>query len=180
MDKFVTQSEIEEILMDLGMKSRQARIGSAIALCEAPAGLSSSGEYQANFGAVGDQELANEIWGYSYGGFQIRSLREHKGTGLLRDEDELLKVHFNCRSAMKIKRQWGNWKAWSTYTSGMYKAYLQDMYPPPPNTYVVLAGDTLQDITANLSTGWTWEDLARVNNLHWPFTIYIGQHLLLP
>lgn len=180
MDKLLRQSEIEFILEDLGMRPKQARIGAAIALCEAPAGRTPDGEYQANFSAVGDQELANDVWGYSYGGFQIRSLRVQKGTGKIRDEERLLDPRFNCRSAMKIKRGWGGWGAWSTYNSGMYKAYLQDMYPPPINTYVVMGGDTLESIAANYTGDWTWEDLARVNNLHWPYTIYIGQHLTLP
>lgn len=180
MDKLLRQSEIEFILEDLGMRPKQARIGAAIALCEAPAGKTPDGEYQANFSAVGDQELANDVWGYSYGGFQIRSLRVQKGTGKIRDEERLLDPVFNCRSAMKIKRSWKGWGAWSTYNSGMYKAYLQDMYPPPINTYVVMGGDTLESIAANYTGDWTWEDLARVNNLHWPYTIYIGQHLTLP
>jgi nucleoid-associated protein YgaU len=184
MTEMLTQSRITELLLDLGIKNtRQARIGSAIALCEAPGGRSDTGEHQADFSLIGDQELANDIWGYSYGGFQIRSLRSEKGTGGKRDEEQLLRPRFNCRSAIVIKREWGGWGAWSTYTSGMYRAYLQDMYPPPINTYVVLGGDTLMSIAAEYArtgSSWTWEDLARVNNLHSPYTIYIGQYLTLP
>jgi nucleoid-associated protein YgaU len=63
----------------------------------------------------------------------------------------------------------------------MYKAYLQDLYPPPPNTYIVVYGDTLMNITDSISNGeWTWEELAFANNLTPPFTIYIGQNLFLP
>lgn len=176
------QSEIEEMLVSLGMKTKQARIGGAIALCEAPVyARADDGQYQANFGAIGDQALANDVWGYSYGGFQIRSLRIEKGTGKFRDEDKLLVPRFNCHSAILIKRAWGNWNAWTTYTSGMYKAYLQDLFPPPPNTYVVVAGDNLMSITEMLSNGqWVWQDLARINNLHDPYVIYIGQYLQLP
>lgn len=181
MTNILTQSEIEKLLSELGLKKKQARIGAAIALCEAPAGVSAeNGEYQANFSAIGDQELANDIWGFSYGGFQIRSLRSQKGTGGIRDEDKLLRPRFNCRAAITIRKSWGGWGAWTTYTSGMYKAYLQDIFPPPPNTYVVMAGNTLESIAANYTATWTWQDLARVNNLHSPYTIYIGQHLLLP
>jgi len=182
VNKILTQSEIEEMLIDVGLKKRrQARIGAAIALCEAPAGISPNGEFQANFSAVGDQELADEIWGFSYGGFQIRSLRSQKGTGGLRDEEKLLTPRFNCKSAVKIKRSWGSWKAWSTYTSGMYKAYLQDLFPPPVGTYVVVAGDTLNTITQKLSDGsWDWKALARHNNIHYPYMIFVGEHILLP
>lgn len=180
MPNILTQSEVELILADLGMKARQCRIGAAIAMCEAPWGPADDGEARANFSAIGDQELANEKWGYSYGGFQIRSLREQKGTGEFRDENELLRPRFNCRAARAIRNQWGGWGAWSTFNDGKYKAYLQDLFPPPPNTYVVLAGDTLSTITDEISMGWTWEDLARVNNLHSPYIIYVGQHLTLP
>jgi hypothetical protein len=157
------------------MSPKNAKIGSAIAMCEAPA--YGAPTPSADFSLVGDIELANATWGYSYGGFQIRSLREQKGTGLFRDEDLLLDPVFNCMSAQTIHDD-GGWKQWSTFVSGQYKAYLQDMFPPPPNTYVVLAGDTISGIAASL--GIDWEDLARINNIHSPYTIYIGQYLLLP
>lgn len=171
----LTQEQVRSTLADLGMGKRDARIGSAIALCEAPA--READKPSADFGLIGDIELANEVWGFSYGGFQIRSLRAQKGTGDIRDEDQLLRARFNCRSAKAIHDDTG-WKAWSTFTSGQYKAYLQDLYPPPPGTYVVLAGDTITGIAVSL--GVDWEELARINNLHSPWTIYIGQVLVLP
>ncbi len=175
MTDILSQDEVRKILRDLGMTKKDAKIGSAIAMVEAPAvGVDTP---SADFSLIGDIELANSTWGYSYGGFQIRSLREQKGTGGIRDEDELLKPRFNCKSAKAIHDDTG-WKAWSTFKSGQYKAYLQDLYPPPPNTYVVLAGDTVSGIALKL--GLEWEELARVNNLHAPYTIYIGQQLLLP
>jgi nucleoid-associated protein YgaU len=181
MTDILTQKQIKRMLVRLGLKRRAARIGAAIALCEAPWEVSEDGQYQANFSAIGDQELADEVWGYSYGGFQIRSLRSQKGTGLIRDEDKLLDPVFNCTSAIAIRKAFGSWNAWSTYKSGMYKAYLQDLYPPPPNTYIVVYGDTLMNITDSISNGeWTWEELAFANNLTPPFTIYIGQNLFLP
>lgn len=180
MSKILRQSSVELILADIGMTQRNCRIGGAIAMCETPWEPAEDGEARANFGAIGDQELADAQWGYSYGGFQIRSLREQKGTGGFRDEDELLRIRFNCRAARAIFRANGSWKPWSTFNSGQYKAYLQDLYPPPPNTYVVLAGDTLEEISYKLDGDWTWQDLARVNNLHSPYTIYVGQHLTLP
>lgn len=151
-----------------------ARIASAIAMCESA--YSQNNKPYANFDAVGDVELANDVWGYSYGGFQIRSLRAHKGTGMYRDEEKLLRPLFNARAARKIKLNQG-WGAWSVYKSGAYKAYLQDMYPPPPNTHVVISGDTLSKIGA--SRGIAWQDLARWNNIHHPYTIYVGQIILL-
>jgi len=160
-----------------GFTKKQAKIAAAIALCESAPSVATD-EPMADFDAVGDQDLANTTWGYSYGGFQIRSLREQKGTGGVRDEDELLRPAFNCRSALAIRQDSG-WKAWSTYTSGCYKAYLQDLYPPEPGTYIVVAGDTLSGIADKVG-GFTWQDLARVNSLHSPYTLHIGQVLTLP
>lgn len=174
------QHEIEEILADLGMATRQCRIGAAIALCEAPWGPAEDGEHRANFGAIGDEELANDVWGPSYGGFQIRSLLSQKGTGGIRDADELLRPRFNCRSAKAIRKAWGGWGAWSTYTSRMFEAYLPDLYPVPAGIYVVLAGDTITGIADKLPGDWVWQDLARINGLSSPYTIYINQWLTLP
>jgi hypothetical protein len=173
--KLMTQDQVEALCLDIGMIPKNARIGSAVAMCESATVV--SGKVYADFGAIGDQELANEKWGYSYGGFQIRSLRAEKGTGGWRDEDLLLRPRFNCRAARAIMRASG-WSAWSTYRSGMYKAYLQEEYPPPPSTYVVVYGDTLSRIGVKL--GIPWEELARINGLHSPYRIYIGQHLKLP
>lgn len=173
------QSQVETLLADIGMGPMNCRIGAAITLCEASWEPAEDGEPRANFGAIGDQALADDVWGYSYGGFQIRSLREQKGTGGFRDEDELLRPRFNCRAARAIRRTNG-WRAWSTFVDGKYKAYLQDLYPPPPNTYIVLAGDTISEIADKLPGSWRWEDLAEVNGIQSPYTIYVGQQLTLP
>jgi len=177
MSALLTQEQVRRRCRDAGFGKMAARVASAIAMCEAP-GPMVNGVPTSDFSLVGDQHLANNTWGYSYGGFQVRSLRAHKGTGEYRDEDRLLDVTFNVASAQTIRREQG-WEAWSVYRTGMFKAYLQDLYPPPPNTYVVMAGDTLSSIAAKLG-GFTWEDLARANGLHTPYTVYIGQHLILP
>ena len=172
----LTQDQVRRRLVSRGLSNRQARIGSAIALCEAPTFTQPP---ESDFGLIGDQDLADAIWGFSYGGFQIRSLRAHRGTGKYRDEERLDEVGFNLDSAVTIFRESG-WDAWSTFTSGMYKAYLPDMFPPPPGTYVVVAGDTLSGIAAKFKQEFTWQELARVNNLHDPYALVIGQTLLLP
>lgn len=178
MANLLTQEEVRLLAVDVGFLPRGAKIASAIAMCESP-GASENGQATSDFGAIGDQDLANDIWGYSYGGFQIRSLRVQKGTGLPRDENRLLEPRFNCRSARIIRRNSG-WEAWSTYTSGMYKAYLQDMFPPEPGTYVVVSGDTLSGIAAKHGNTFTWQDLAATNGIVSPHTITIGQVLYLP
>ena len=173
-DKLRTQPEIIDMLRRVGFGPRPAKIGSAISLCEAP--VFHAPEPTADFGMIGDLDLVNATWGPSYGGFQIRSLIAQTGTGDIRDSEQLIKPSFNCKSARAIYLARG-WRAWSTYSSGMYKAYLQDLFPPPPHTYVVLAGDTLGSIAPKF--GLTWQELAILNNLHEPYTIYIGQHLLV-
>lgn len=173
MVNLLTQEEVRLLCKDVGFNDMNARIASAIAMCEGA--FSEGGKQYSNFDAVGDLDLVNNKWGPSYGGFQIRSLKSETGTGSFRDATKLLIPRFNCRAAKHIKANQG-WKAWSVYTSGMYKAYLQDLFPPPPNTYVVLSGDTLTGIGAKLNID--WQDLARWNNLHSPYTIFIGQILL--
>lgn len=162
--------------MKVGFVSADARIAAAIAMCEAP--YSVNGKSYSDFDLVGDQALANSIWGYSYGGFQIRSLLAQKGTGQFRDALRLTDPTFNASSALTIFKMSG-WSPWTTYNTGQYKAMLQDEFPPQPGTYVVVPGDSLSAIASRLNIG-AWQDFARVNGLHDPYTIYIGQTLLLP
>lgn len=174
-----TQAQVRSLARSVGFTDFNARIISAIAMCEAP--YSKDGVSYADFDAVGDQNLANDVWGYSYGGCQIRSLRAAKGTGGVRDETRLLEPTFNLRSARTIKLAAGSFRPWSTFTSGMYKAYLQDLFPPPPNTYVVVGGDTLSGIASKVAAGkWSWQELAAANKIEKPYVITIGQVLLLP
>lgn len=171
-DKLRTQPQVVRLMKKRGLHTRMARYMSAIAMCEAPAGVNAEGIPLCDFGMVGDQALADDKWGFSYGGFQIRSLREQKGTGQYRDEDKLVFVGFNCDSAVTILHGSGL-DSWSTYSSGMYKAYLQDLFPPPPDTHIVVYGESLSSIAQDYRT--TWQELARLNNIKEPYTIYIGQ-----
>jgi nucleoid-associated protein YgaU len=173
-----TQKQVEDLMVSVGCWRSTARIMSAIAMCEAPVMI--NGVSYSNFDAVGDQELANEKWGFSYGGFQVRSLHAQTGTGKTRDALRLDETRFNATSARRIKMDQG-YTAWSTYTGGQYKAYLQKEFPAAPGTYVVVGGDTLSRIAQKASGGkWTWQDLALANGIVLPYTIYIGQTLVLP
>ena len=174
----LTQQQVRDLCLKAGFNQTNAKIASAIAMCESP--YFKDGKPYANFDAVGDQALANDVWGYSYGGFQVRSLRAQKGTGNYRDEDRLLDPAFNVAAARKIKAAAGSFRPWSTFTGGQYKAYLQDMYPPAKGTYVVTSGDTLSKIAATFNYQWTWQQLAQTNNIGSPYTITIGQVLILP
>lgn len=170
-----TQEEVRVLARRAGFTAKGARIASAIAMCEAPAVLNNVS--YSDFDAIGDIELQTDVWGPSYGGFQIRSLKAQLGTGGIRDAEELDRPLFNAKSALAIKNTKLGWNAWSTYRTGMYKAYLQDLFPAAPNTYIVLAGDSLSKIGEKV--GIAWPDLARWNGLHFPYTIFIGQVILL-
>ncbi len=52
--------------------------------------------------------------------------------------------------------------------------------PPPPSgeTYTVVRGDYLVALARTFGT--TWQELATLNNIGWPYTIYPGQVLKLP
>lgn len=175
MANLFTQEQIRRRCRRNGFTRKQARIMSAIAMCEAPAVV--SGVNYADNDLVGDLELADRTWGGSYSFFQIRTLRSHKGTGQYRDELRLRNPGFAVRSARQVFLDQG-FNAWATYSSGMYKAFLQDLFPPPPKTHVVISGDTLSKIAFANDT--TWQELARLNNLHAPYSIFIGQHIKLP
>ena len=179
MANTMTQAEVKALMLDIGMNQANAQIASAISLCEAP--VLGATPPRTNFDAVGDLDLVNETWGPSIGAFQIRSVKAQTGTGGWRDIEQLVRPRFNARAAREIYRAWGNWKAWSTFTSGAYLAYMQDQpgYEPPPNTYIVVGGDTLSGIADKVG-GFTWQTLARENNLHEPYTLMIGQILILP
>lgn len=180
--KWRTQKQVVAMFKKRGLGNRQARIGSAIAMCEAPVDEVTP-EPMCDFGLLGDLELMNEKWGPSVGGLQIRSEKAATGTGGLRDIEVLKFPGKNVDAAVTIFRSQG-WDPWTTFTSGKYKAYLQDLFPPPANTYVVLANEFLSTIAPKLAgdpwnTNITWQELARLNNIKGPnYTIYIGQALL--
>lgn len=191
MTNLLTQAQVQALARKVGFstkanggrKAPDDRIISALAMCEGVTDASTAATIRdkrpySDFDAIGDQALANDYWGYSYSGLQIRSVRSQKGTGGLRDELRLPVPEFALMSALQIWRVQGP-QAWSTFLSGQYEAYLPDLYPTAPGTYRVLAGDTLSRIADKLRVG-TWQDIARVNAIRSPYTIYIGQALLLP
>jgi nucleoid-associated protein YgaU len=173
----MSQKQVTDLCVTIGFTAAQARIAGAIAMVES-ATVKDNKPY-ADTTRIGDQALATVVWGFSYGLFQIRSLRAQTGTGQFRDAQRLPEAAFNCKSALTIFKQSG-WTPWSTYNTGQYKAYLQDEFPPPPGTYIVVGGDTLTKIAQRLGNIFTWQDLARVNGIRSPYTIFIGQVLLLP
>jgi nucleoid-associated protein YgaU len=179
MSNILTQQQVVDLAIKAGFTPENAQIASAIALCEAP--FTIDHVPHANFDAIGDQQLADAKWGFSYGAFQIRSLRADKGTGRWRDELKLVDPLFNTKAARQIKLSQG-WTAWTTYKNGQYEAFLPKQFPPPPNSYTVISGDTLSGIASRISGGkWIWQELAAANGILGPkYTITVGQVLLLP
>lgn len=80
-------------------------------------------ESHGRWDAVGDQTLADSKWGYSWGAWQIRSLRVQKGTGGPRDEDALADPAFQTASMCEISGSGTDWTPWSTFTSHDYLTY---------------------------------------------------------
>jgi LysM repeat protein len=171
-----TQSQVQTMAQGQGFSAADAKTIAAIAMVESA--YSAGGISYADADKEGDQHLTNAIYGYSYGLTQIRSMWSQNHTGEPRDASRLKDPKFNLNSACILRNKYG-WEIWSTYNTGQYKAFLQGDFPPTPGTHVVTSGDTLIKITGKY-TGFTWQELAAVNGLAKPYTIYIGQPLQLP
>lgn len=81
--------------------------------------------------ALGDQSLAGQrtkdgrTWGPSVGLWQIRSIREERGTGGTRDELALRDPIKNGRSAFTLyTNRGGKFTDWTVYNEGIYKRHL--------------------------------------------------------
>jgi len=173
MTNLLTQNQVRVRLKNAGAPPYMAKVLSACSMVE---GFNKDHPGFSDFDIIGDVELQTDEWGPSLSGFQIRSRLDQWGTGDIRDGKRLPRPFFAVRSAIAICEAQG-FEAWSTYNSGAFKAYLPDLYPAPRNVHVVIAGDTLGDIAYD--NGTTWQELARVNGLHSPYMINIGQHIKL-
>ena len=100
--------------------------------------------------AVGDQTLQDEVWGPSYGLWQIRSLWQEAGQQSTRDPNELAKADpaFNARSMATISSGGTNWAPWSTWTNGAYRTYLVEATAAARTALAERAGQV-----ANVSPG---------------------------
>lgn len=170
-----SQSQVTQLCVSVGFSVANAKIAGAIAMAETNTFV--DGKQFCDFGKIGDQALADNTWGFSYGAFQVRSLRAQKGTGQFRDEVRLPDPAFNCKSALRIFNESGFFP-WSTYNSGAYKGFLKEDFPVPLGTYRVTGGDSLFKI--GLAAGYDWQSIALTNNITAPYTIFPGQTLLLP
>lgn len=179
MTNLYTQAQVAILARGAGLTLAASKIAAAIAMCEGMSII--KGVQYSDFDLVGDQKLADETWGYSYGGWQVRSLRDQKGTGGLRDEDQLPNPEFNAKAMYAIYKGAGySWRAWSTYNSGAYLGFMGDdpAAAVPAGSYRVTGGDSLSKI--GTKTGYDWHQIATVNRIVSPYTIYPGKVLLLP
>lgn len=82
------------------------------------------GESSGRTAVLGDEDLTTSKWGPSIGLTQVRCLWADRGTGRSRDCDRLADPKFNLRSAYEISSGGDNFRPWSVFTSGKYRAFL--------------------------------------------------------
>lgn len=110
--------------------------GEALAIATAIAMAESGGKSD----AIGDVALESATWGPSVGPWQIRSLNAQRGTGGQRDEIANMDPATNARHAYEISNSGKSFGAWSTYTSGKYRAYIAQARMAAQNPSAVPAG----------------------------------------
>lgn len=95
---------------------------------EAPAAAAiAAAESGGNPGAQGDISLMDSTWDWSEGLWQIRGLRDERGTGGLRDSLANADPLTNANAMYVISSGCTNWTPWTTYNTGAYLAYLPMM-----------------------------------------------------
>lgn len=109
--------EVYGLARSAGLNHNRAVTATAIAL----------GESGLNPAAVGDTSLTDATWGPSVGLWQVRSLNAERGTGKTRDETRLSDPTFNARAMYEISQGGRSWSPWTVYSTGAYKAHLDDV-----------------------------------------------------
>lgn len=108
----ISRDETIDVLQKAGFVGEQVEIMSAISHAESGSDLR----------CIGDEMLQDRVWGVSFGLWQIRTLKNPNGScrniGVLRDNIEAQAI---C--AKQIYDSQG-YKAWSVYTNGKYRRWL--------------------------------------------------------
>lgn len=186
-DRLYTQRQIRDALVAAGAPHYEpphepglADVLAAIAMAETPVfdpGGYSNFDRQGDLDRVGEPVGNGKHYGPSVTSFQIRTFQEDMGTGSRRDMSWLLIGLPNaCKAAIQIA-QGSGLTAWTTFTSGRFKAYMQDFYPPPAGQYLVVSGDTFYRIDAKL--GLPRGTMQRWNPTVDPRKLYSGRVLEL-
>jgi nucleoid-associated protein YgaU len=189
-----TQKEVQAEATKVGFTPSEAEIMAAICMAESVTYV--NGYQYADSSKVGDQNLADEEWGYSYGAPQVRSRNDATGTGSFYDKLKLQhNLSFQLRAAFALFKTpkkgtptgTRHFSPWTTYNNGTYKGYMQNavLNPKPAvpdNVHFILGGQSLSAIAAlpKYKQRFKWQDLALVNGLRSPYIIYPGKTLLLP
>jgi hypothetical protein len=132
--------------------------GEALAIATAISWAESKGDSD----AVGDTRLVTSTWGPSIGLWQIRSLNAQRGTGGQRDELANKDPGTNARHMAEISNNGRSWGAWSTYTSGQYRAYLGQARMAAQNPSAVGSGPAASNVSTSdaalgfITDGGTW------------------------
>lgn len=126
----LTINQIAALALSVGLSGEAAAIATAIAM----------GESNGNTEARGDTTITNATWGPSIGLWQVRSINSQRGSGGERDELANTDPTHNAKAMMSISGGGKNWRPWSVYTSGKYRAYLAQARLAVANPGAVPAG----------------------------------------
>jgi Lysozyme like domain len=110
----LTPAGIATLALEHGCDASSAATATAIAMAE-------SGGSPA---AQGDIGLMTDVWDWSAGLWQIRGLRDERGTGGLRDSIANQDAEKNASAMYVISSGCTEWTPWSTYNSGVYETFL--------------------------------------------------------
>jgi hypothetical protein len=109
--------QLASLALRAGCSPSEAPIAAAIA----------SAESGGNPGAQGDITLMDSTWDWSEGLWQIRGLRDERGSGQLRDSLANANPVTNADAMYVISNGCTDWTPWTTYNTGAYLAYLPVM-----------------------------------------------------
>ncbi|WP_435798369.1 peptidoglycan-binding protein [Streptomyces decoyicus] len=111
-------TELRALATQVGFTGSDINIAAAVAMAES----------RGDPAAVGDEGLADNKWGPSFGLFQIRSLRHPERfppPDALRIPGKLKDPLYNAKTAKAIKdAHTHGWNQWSTFTSGAYRQHM--------------------------------------------------------
>ncbi|ELP62169.1 peptidoglycan-binding protein [Streptomyces turgidiscabies] len=136
-------TQLRALVAQVGFTGRDVNIAAAVAMAES----------RGDPAAVGDEGLADNKWGPSFGLFQIRSLRhpeQFSPPDSLRISGKLKDPHYNAKTAKAIKDAHG-WRQWSTFTNGAYRQHLDGgtaVFEPFPGASFFHTGQKSSIITA--------------------------------
>ncbi|QHC25040.1 peptidoglycan-binding protein [Streptomyces sp. GS7] len=109
-------TELRALATQVGFTGSDINIAAAVAMAES----------RGDPAIVGDEGLADNKWGPSFGLFQIRSLRhpeQFSPPDSLRIAGKLKDPVYNAKTAKAIKDAHG-WSQWSTFTNGAYRKFM--------------------------------------------------------